>query len=235
MNFKTLNINGETILIATIFGENYPLETVKYHKLVMQDYYNLPVNYISAPFPAINHGQAMDEVIRQSINTIKPDYYLFIDNDAIFLKKGCIELIYSIVSNKITVFGHAWQSNDRKGPNGSFQHAYAAPATLCFSTELYKKIDSPICAHMTHIIPEMGRSDSGEEITYRAKELGFIVSLIYPSHSVLQNTDLDNGCRYGMGNTYGNNLMYHASQQCNPESKRYFVDKCKEVLSGKYR
>jgi hypothetical protein len=224
-----ININGETILPIVLHGANRNSELLVWHKKVMVEHFGLVMNYISAPFPGVSHGYCMNQLIGQTIDRPDaPDYYLFIDNDAIFLKKSAIDLIYDFVKNKMTVFGHAWQSNHKQGPNGTIPHAYASQATLCFSKELFNKLGRPDCDHW---IP---RSDTSEEITYRAKELGFVVALIYPSHSVDPNTDLDNGCRYGLGNTYGPNLMYHASQQNNPESTKLFIAKCQEVLDGKF-
>ncbi len=138
-----------------------------------------------------------------------------------------------MVCNKKTVFGHAWESSHKKGPNGNLQHPYASQATICFSKELYKNLGSPSCDHWSEQSEEFG-GDTAELITYRAKKLGYVVSLVYPSHSTDPTNDLDNGCRYGMGNTYGIDLFYHASQQNRPESKELFINKCREVLDGKY-
>lgn len=227
-NYKLIKINGETILAVTLFGRNRDMEVTEWNKKVMVDYFKFDINYVEAPFPGVSHGYCMNLIITETIDTLKPDYYLFIDNDAIFLKKDVLSLIYRLTNNKMTLFGHAWQSNHKKGPNGMIPHAYASQATVCFSRELYNNLGRPDCDHW---IP---RSDTAEEITYRAKELGYIVALIYPSHSVDPNTDLDNGCKFGLGNTYGPGLMYHVSQQGDPRSKDLFIEKCKEVLSDKY-
>lgn len=221
--------NGESFLIMVLHGENRSTEILEWHRAVMVEHMELVVNYVVAPFPSISHGLCMNEIIHSTIDSdCKPDYYLFIDNDAIFLKKNCLAFIYDMVKWKNGIWGCAWQSSHKVGPNGSVQHPYASQATLCFSREIYEKLGRPNCDHW------FPRSDTAEEITYEAELRGFNVSLMYPSHSVDYTTDLGNGCRYGMGNTYGENMFYHVSRQDKPESLKLFIEKCKEVLSGKF-
>ena len=228
-NLNTHEINGEKIAIFVLYGTNRSNEVLEWHKKVMVDHFGLHINYVECPFPSVSHGDCMNKLITGTIDEKFCDYYLFIDNDAIFLHKDALGIIYSMVYNKMTVFGHAWQSNHKKGPNGTIPHAYASQATLCFAKNLYNDLGRPDCDHWIE------RSDTSEEITYKAKEKGYIVALVYPSHSVEANTDLDNGCRYGLGNTYGPNLMYHVSQQGDPRSAPLFIEKCKEVLNGKFK
>ncbi len=228
----TIDIGGgqsETVLIVVLHGGNRDSTVLDWHRRVMEGYLGLTINYIAAPFPHVSHGTCINQILAQTLDLPNaPDYYLFIDNDAIFLRHGILDLIHSFVCNRMTVFGHAWQSNHKPGPTGLIPHAYASQATLCFSRQLYNSIGRPDCDHW---IP---RSDTAEEITYRAKELGYIVALVYPSHVEEPNTPLDNGCTYGMGNTYGPNLMYHCSQVPNAKHVSSFVAKCQEVLAGKF-
>lgn len=231
---KLITINGETILPIVLYGSQNEPEYKEYHSKVMESKFGLEMNYVECPFPNVSHGQMMNEAIRQTIDSsVKPDYYLWIDSDAIFMRRECLDLIYSFVSNKITLFGHAWQSNHKKGPNGMIPHPYASQATLCFSRELYNKLNRPDCDHWSDGTDEFG-GDTAERITYEAEKRGYIISLIYPSHSVKYTTDLGNGCKFGQGNTYGDNLMYHVSRRDLPDSKELFVKKCQEVLDGKY-
>lgn len=228
MNLQLTHYNNETILPITLYGTHRNLEIIKWHKQVMVNYFGININYIEAPFPNVSHGYCMNQIISSTIDTIKPDYYWFLDSDAIILKKEAFELMYDLSKNKMTLFSHAWQSNHKKGPNGMIPHPYASQACLFLSSEFYTRLGRPDCDHWIE------RSDTAEEITYKAKEQGYIVSLIYPSHVYEPNTDLDNGCRFGLGNTYGPDLFYHSSQQDNPKSHELFIDKCKKVLEGKY-
>ena len=228
MNLQIFTKNNETILPIVLFGENRDNEIVKYHKKVMVDFFNIPFNYIQCPFPAASHGYCMNEIINKTIDSIKPDYYWFCDNDSILLKEESIDIMYNFIKNKYTVAGQIWQSNHKKGPNGMISHPYISQAFILFSRILFDKLGRPDCDHWIE------RSDTAEEITYKAKEHGYIIAGVYPSHSYEANTDLDNGCKYGIGNTYGPNLMYHASQQNVPRSKDLFINKCMEVLNGKF-
>ena len=228
MNLNLFQKNNETILPIVLFGGNRDEQIVQYHKKVMVDYFKIPFNYIECPFPSVSHGFCMNQIINRTIDSIKPDYYWFCDNDSIILKEEALDIMYDFVKNKYTIAGQIWQSNHKKGPNGMIPHPYISQAFIWFSTSLFNKLGRPDCDHWVE------RSDTAEEITYKAKENGYIVAGLYPSHSVDPNTDLDNGCRYGLGNTYGSDLMYHASQQNNPKSKDLFIEKCQEVLNGKF-
>lgn len=227
-NLKLLTINNETILPIVLYGENRNIEVTEYHKKVMEGYFNLPINYVAAPFPYMSHGACMDKVIRETIDTIKPDYYWFCDHDSIILKKECVDIMYDLVKNKMTIAGQMWQSNHKKGPNGMIPHPYVSQAFIWFSTNLYNELGRPTCDD------KVDRSDTAEEITYAAKLKGKAIAGFYPTHSVEYICDLDNGCRYGLGNTYGSNLMYHVSFQTDSRSTPLFIEKCNEVLNGKF-
>ena len=42
--------------------------------------------------------------------------------------------------------------------------------------------------------------------------------------------DVDNGLKFGMGNIFGDNMIFHSMCQDNPRSAELFINKCKEVL-----
>lgn len=230
MKIKFHKKGFEKFAIFVFHGENRPSEVLNWQRKVMEDYFGLNINYIGCPFPGVSHGACMNEIIRQTIDLPDaPDYYLFVDNDAIFLKHECLDFIYDMVKWKNGIWGCAWESSHKKGPNGTTSHPYASQATLCFSREIYNKLGRPDCDHFSP------RSDTAEEITYNAELKGYNVSLMYPSHSVEATNDLGNGCRYGMGNTYGENMFYHVSRQDNPKSAGLFIQKCQDVLDGKFK
>lgn len=221
--------SGERFIIFVLHGENRSLDVVTWQNTVMERHFGLAINYVTCPFPGVSHGACMNSLIKQTIDAEDaPDYYLFIDNEAIFLKPECFDLIYDMVKNKMTVFGHAWMNNHKPKPRGVV-HAYASQATLCFSKQLYNALGRP---NMDHWIE---RSDTAEELTYKAKEQGYIVALVYPSHVIDPNTPLDASCFQGLGNTYGPNLMFHVSQQNDPRSAPLFIQKCKDVIAGKFK
>lgn len=221
----------ETILIVTLHGANRDPRVLEWHKKVMVDHFQIPVNYIQCPFEmGVSHGYCMNAMLRGLVREpTPPTYVAFCDNDNIILRREAIDSMYQSVSNKITVYGCAWQSTHKTAkPNGTNQHAYAGSPCLCFPLSLYQALGLPDCDHFN------SRSDTAEEITFEAQLRGYQVSLLYPSFSDTKTTQLDNGCWYGRGNVYGNpGLWYHESRADLPDHAERFVAKCQEVLNCK--
>ncbi len=227
-NLQLLSINGETILPVVLYGTNRSAEVTSWHRRVMVDHLGIPVNYIECPFPGVSHGAMMNEVIKQTIdNPVRPTYYLFLDNDALFLRHGIIETIYSIVYNKVTLFGHSWNSQHKIKARGG-NHPYASQATMCFSSALYDACGRP---DMDHHNP---RSDTAEEFSFEVEQRGYILSLIYPSRFDVGGSPLSQTAEYGRGNVYGPNLFYHESRADLPGHEEKFVAMAKRVISGEF-
>lgn len=222
----------ETMLIVTLYGGNRHPEVVQWHRRVMVEHFGWPVNYVQAPFPAVSHGACMNQILAQTADLPNPpDHYLWLDNDCVALRREAIALAYAAIKDRLSIWGQAWQSNHKAGPNGTVPHAYASQACLAFSRDVYNACGRP---DMDHWVP---RSDTSEELTYIAKAKGYNVALLYPSYSVLADTPLDNGCRYGMGNTYGplsRPLWHHTSQAPNPRHVEVFVETCKLVMADAF-
>lgn len=233
MQYNLLTINNETVLPITLFGGNRDSEILEYHKKVMVGKFLIPVNYINCPFPSVSHGYCVNHIIKETITSIKPDYYWFIDNDSIILRKEYINIMYDTVKYKNAIISQATQSNHKLGPDNFLSHAYASQAFVAFSRELYENLGRPCMDHWSEKSHEFG-GDTCERLTYAAKKAGYIVSLIYPSYSIDPNTKLDNGMRFGRGNYYGPNLTYHQMQNNYPNSTNEFIDVCKRVLDGKF-
>lgn len=231
MELKLIEKNGEKILAICLHGANRNPELLEWHKKVMVDKFGLAINYIEAPFPGVSHGQMMNYVISQTIDSIKPDYYWFIDNDCIILKKECIDIMYDLVKRKSGIAGHVQNSNHKKNKvSNSVIHPYVSQAFIWFPAELYKKLGSPCMDHWSEGTNEYG-GDTAERLTLAAKKAGGIISLIYPSNVVLPNSPLDADLIFGMGNTFSD-IIFHSMQQNNPEASKLFVQKCKEVLEN---
>jgi hypothetical protein len=226
---KKIDINGETILPITLYGPNRAPEVTEWNKRVMVDYLGLPMNYLPAPFPQISHGDCMNYVLKNTIDSnFRPDYYLFMDNDAVFMRKDALKIVYSIVSNKITLFGHVWNSAHKLKRNGTNLHSYCSQATICFASSLYDEMGRPDFGHNS------SRSDTAEEMTWAIEEKGYILSLIYPSYSFEADCPFGNGFFYGTDNVYGPNLMYHCSRADKPRHVELFVERCKKIVNGEY-
>ena len=223
------NIGKERVLITTLFGDNININVINLHRKVMLEHFNLQINYIKCPFPQVSHGSCINYIIKNTIDEKDPpDYYWFIDIDCIALQKRAIEIMFDMVRNKITIWGHAWQSNHKIGPNGTVFHPYAGPACLCFSREIYNQLKRPDMDHNGKY------SDTAEELTYAAKQNGYNIALIYPSSSITSDCRLDNGFSYGFGNIYGSNLWFHCSDTSHKDHVSLFCSKCQDVLNNKF-
>jgi len=197
----------------------------------MVDYFKFNINYIQCPFPAMSHGWCMNQILRETIDSLKPDYYFFLDSDAIFLKKEAMDIMYDFVKNKRTLFGITQQSNHKKNNiTNSKIHAYVSQACVCFPSKIYNELNRPCMDHWSDGSDEFG-GDTAERLTYEAKKKGYLISMIYPSNVYLKNSNLDSGLMFGMGNTYSD-LVYHVMQQDNPISKDLFIEECKKVING---
>jgi hypothetical protein len=222
----------ETVLIVTLHGANRTPEVLAWHRRVMVEHFGLVVNYLQCPFPAVSHGACLNQLITQTVDgPAAPDYYLILDMDCVMLRAEAFGLAYQQVKDKVTVWGHSWQSNHKQGPTGLIPHPYASQACLMFHRSIYLALGRP---DMDHWVP---RSDTAEELTYAAKAAGYNVSLLYPSYSVLKDTPLDNGMGYGMGNTYGpltRPLWHHTSAAGNPRHVEVCTETCKLVVAGAF-
>jgi hypothetical protein len=229
VNLSTLTINGETVAIITLYGDNRHQGVTEWHRKVMVDHFGLPVNYIKCPFPGVSHGAMMNEVLRQTIDLPnRPTYYWWLDNDAIILQRRAFDIMLGTVSNKVTLWGQAWNSSHKVGPLGTNQHPYASQACLCFASDLYDALGRPDCDHHN------SRSDTAEELTWRAEELGYTVALQYPSWAETRTTTLSQSCSYGRGNIYGPNLSYHESRADLDGHVERFVNRCQQAIAGAF-
>ncbi len=233
MQLQLHKINGEDLLIVTLFGRNRGMAMVEKHREVMK-YLNLAVNYLEAPFPGISHGNAAQQVVNAAVDIIKPTYIGLMDFDNLFLKREVIDIVYDSIKYKNAIWSCSTQSNHKKNRiTNSLQHSYASQASLFFATELYDKVGRPDLDHWSDGSDEYG-GDTCEKFTYAIQEKGYGLNLLYPSSSIEHLSDLDAGFKFGRGNFYGPQLVYH--QMCNndPRSEGEFLKVCDDVLAGKY-
>jgi hypothetical protein len=172
----------------------------------------------------------MNEMLRATMDRFDaPTYYWWWDNDCIALNRAAFGHVIDTVRNKRTIWGQAWNSSHKIGPNGTTQHPYASQACLCFSRDLYNALGWPDCDHHNP------RSDTAEELTYAAEEQGYTVALQYPSRSDEPYTvALSQSCRYGRSINYGPNLTYHETRADLPGATERFIQTCQAVLAGRF-
>ena len=235
----TKKLNNENLCFFTFFGEGGRQEQeIERHQKVMEyqqkvfEKLNIPMNYVHNNFNYYDFGQALDAFANSTKDSV--DYWVHFDIDAIPLHAEVTNEIYEKIKDKKTIWGCASQSN-HIFVNGTKQHAYCNTSTFALATDFYKKLGQPS-------FRDTSRGDMGEELTWRAQELGYTVSLVYPStfdgmtkeeseqYKVAPYSDLDNGFKFGMGTTYSD-MVYHATMQIVPRSTDLFIKKCEEVIN----
>lgn len=227
MTLQTFQRGGETIACITLYGDNRHPEVTQWHQRVMVEHFQIPVNYIKCPFPGVSHGACMNEVLRQTVDhPDAPTFYWFLDNDALPLTASAIDIMYDKVKDRLTLWGQAWNSSHKVGPNGSVQHPYASQAYVCFARDLYVALGRPDCDHHNP------RSDTAEELTYAVEEQGFTLSLMYPSWSATKTTPLSQSSSYGRGNIYGPGLTYHESRADLEGHVEAFTTVAQRIIGG---
>ena len=215
---KFIEKAGERIIIATFCGRNRPAEFADYQEKVFT-HFGIPLNQVLADFSRLEHGSVIDEFILRLDGAW--DYLILFDTDAVPLKADFIERAYEKIRDKTTLFGIAQQSNHIL-VNNCKNHLYVGPAALAVSKEMLVRLDRPSFLRNA-------RSDTAEELTWRAEERGYTLAFIFPSHVRRRRWDLGNGHSFGVGTTYGD-AVFHAFVPTDEESKKFFVRKCKEVL-----
>ncbi len=232
MTLQTIPLpDGETLAFITLYGANRSPEVTAWHQRVIAHFgWQGGWNYIEAPFHmGMSHGFAMNQLLQEhALGPNPPTYIAFCDNDNIPMRGAALDSMVQSVRNKVTVYGCAWQSSHKVGPNGTVQHAYASQACMCFPSALYRALGVPNCDHFNP------RSDTAEEITYEAQARGYQLSLLYPSHSEEKTVALDNGCSYGHSVTYGPNLWFHETRADLPGASDRFVAMAQRVIAGEF-
>ncbi len=233
MELSAIQRNGESILAVTFYGQNRDNEVLDHQKKVFK-YYGIHVNYIPWPFEQAGHGDAVQHLVDSTLN-MNIDYYLFIDMDAIPTREDFFNIIYSKISDKQTIFGPAWCASHRS-PN----RLHAAGCFLAFAKDLYIKLGKP------PLHDRIPRSDNFAELSFRAEELGYGVSLVYPK-SFYELTDDEmkqtqnprhwnlglNGLKFGLCSQYSD-LFFHAGMANIKRGRDIFIAKCQEILNKKF-
>lgn len=235
----TKKINGENICFFTFFGDGgRQQQEIDRHAKVMEyqqkvlSKFDIPMNYVKNNFNYRDFGDALNNFTQATKDMV--DYWVHFDIDCIPLRKDAINEIYDKIRDKKSIWGIGAQSN-HVFVNNSRQHAYCYTAAFAFASDFYKKIGEPNFRHSD-------RGDIGEELTWRAQELGYTVSIVYPKsfigiteeehqeYGIGKYADLDNGFKYGMGTTYGDNMFYHGTAQIVPRSTDLFMNECEKIL-----
>lgn len=146
------------------------------------------------------------------------------ENDVIVLWDiDCIPLNVDVVNEAISfadaggIMGVAQKASHI--PNSII---YAGPAFLAFSTKTWRALGS-----LTFACTE--RADCAGELTYKAREKGIEVRLLYPTGCQEALWQLDGPIMFGKGTTFGDNAIYHAFYS-RKDNGKMFIERCRELI-----
>lgn len=241
-----LDINGEKVLISTFIGKNRSEAILQAQQEVFR-HFNLPHNYIYVDFHlGYPYGHAINTYLAQTLDFV--DYWIFLDVDAVPLRKDSINQIINFLKNKESVWGISQQSTHIIKDNNSPIYPYAGFSFCAFSKEIYLKCGKPTFS-------ETSLGDIGEQISREIKSRGFTLCLSYPKEfneltdKEMQDTGnqrhgwVDNGHKLGLGTIFGDNLCLHMFHtDCHkgtnnlriPRAAELFIMKCKKAINGEY-
>lgn len=206
-------------MIVTFYNEIIDPEIVKAQKSVF-DHFDIPIKQIK-PETWHGHGGTIDRWIHDVIDTVKSplEPIIILDIDCIPLSRSVMEDAYDFCQKNFGIFSVA-----QKASHIPLSPVYAGPAFIAFNAGTYEILGRPTFACTD-------RADCAGELTYKARENGVPIFLLYPSHVEEPLWDLDGPFKFGKGTTYGGRI-YHAFYS-RKENKEMFLKKCKEIIHEK--
>ena len=193
-------------------NSNIPVDVFTLQKKVF-DKFNLPIKQVEGNLP---HGVFLTETAK----ACNSKYIIFFDIDCIPLTPDIYNIIISELEKEKCIIGIEQKCNCNP-----YDHIYAGPACLAFSTELYREIGCPSLVENT-------RSDVGEELTWACEEKNINVKFFNASSSEIPKWKLTGNRNFGIGTTYSHNdvdVLYHQFEI--RKSDDNFITKCKSILS----
>jgi len=239
-NIEIVEHNGERLFEFSICADHRDQEIPIWQKKVFEKF-NRKINQLWFPFGqlGLSHGQVIDWIVGNT-KDMNIDYYMMWENDSIPLRRDYFDIVYDKIKDKETIMGSAQQSNHKIKYDGTLNHPYCA-TPFSISTKLYNKLGRP---SFDHHVP---RSDTYEEIAFKAEELGYNICIVWPRETVglteeqmkilgpgaTHKSPIGQGRFGGFGSTFGNNLWYHQYFPPVKEHAEVFIRKCQEVLEKK--
>lgn len=182
--------------------------------------FNVNINYT---FENIDHGTWMDDVINSSNDQIIG----FIDSDCIPTNREIIDFCINYTEQKKSFIGIAQVTNHIPPAT----HIYAAPPFLIINRDMWKNIGKPS-------LKCNSRSDAGEELSYRAEELGITYKTLYPKLFEKLPKEglpwkLSNYGYFGIG-TYFEGGIYHLYQGRYSDNVDLFCLRAEQICYNKF-
>lgn len=204
--------------LNSLHWPNYNQKMLSAHKKVM-DHFGLIMSYYE---DQTNHGIWMDRIISSS----KADVIGFIEPDCIPLSKEIVLESARYAFNNQSFVGIAQVSNHIEPKC----HVYAAPAFYFISKEAWQKL-----GRVSYV--ETRRADVGEEVSYKAEEIGMRYRTYYPDFFEREPVEgvwpLGSYGYYGVGTVFHNSI-YHLYQGRMGNNAELFEQRCQDVIEGKF-
>ncbi len=199
-------------MILTFYNEAIDQRIVKAQKKVF-DYFKLPLQQIK-PEVWMNHSGSIDYFIKN----YKGDwnYIVLFDIDCIPLNADVVPDSIKWATNNTGLYSVAQNANHI--PNSP---DYASPAFLVFSKKTYDLLGQPSFV-------ATNRSDCAGELTYKARELGVEIKLMYPTKVDVPKWKLHNGQMFGIGTNYENKIYHYFEARKNRVEG--FVNTCEKII-----
>jgi len=202
----------------SLHWDNVNQDMLDAHKRVML-HFDIPMNYHN--LNGVNHGNWMQQVI----NTSTSDVIVILEPDCIPLDQSYAD--YIRYAHRHETFVGIAQVSNHIPPKS---HIYAAPGFYAISKKAYNRLGRPS-------FTETYRSDTAEEISYLAEEMGIKYRALMPTYFEKASSDgywsLSNLGYYGIGTVFDNS-MYHLYQSRMAENIELFVKRCDEVIAGTF-
>ena len=202
----------------SLHWDNVNRDMLDAHKRVMS-HFDIPMNYHN--LNGVNHGDWMQQIINNSTSNV----VVVMEPDCIPLNKTYME--YIRYAHRLETFVGIAQVSNHIPPKS---HIYAAPGFYAISKKAYNRLGRPS-------FTETYRSDTAEEISYLAEEMGIKYRALMPTYFEKASSEgywaLSNLGYYGIGTVFDNS-MYHLYQSRMAENIELFVKRCDEVIAGTF-
>jgi len=214
------------IEIHSLVWKNTDPKFLDAHRKVY-DEFDLSVNYSLENY---NHGQWMTYLASNR----DYDFIMFCDIDCVPITREAFDESVRYCLNTGGFIGPAQASNHYPPP--ICHHIFCAPSFFMISKETYFRMNKPSFESIH------GRSDVAQEISRIADHVGVPRFCWFPTHyengpktaNPLGHDPLSCYGRYGIGTVYGENKVYHLYESRTSKNVDIFVDRCKQIVDGKF-
>jgi hypothetical protein len=208
------------MIIHTLVYDNISPAIIRAHEAVCQ-HFGLPVEYTR---DNIAHGTWLAATVRGGAE----DVIGFLDIDCVPTNRAIIDVAIDYARQQRTFIGIAQASNHFAPPANS--HIFAAPAFFFIHREAWREMGCPA-------FDELAGSDTAQNVSRRAEELGKRYCCLYPTHWEKPSHEgvwrLGNYGVYGIG-THFHGGVYHLYQSRFNSHIELFTQRCNEICAGTF-